>query len=441
MIVDKAVERALKKAVRDEVAVRLRGEQAGPAAVESLIRSTLGEIALEWGTPLTPLESNALAQIMVDDFLHYGPLQPLLEDASVTEIMVNGGGVDFDDPALPFRAPIVFVERAGRIEHRPDVEFDDADHVRRIINKIAEQAGVRCDDAHAMGCAMLPGGRARATYVVPPIAPDGPALNLRTFSSSMLGMEDLLAVGSLTVSMAEFLRSAVQARCPIVVSGGTGSGKTTLLGALSGFILPDERVITIEDTPELRLLSPHTERMQTREANTEGEGAVGMRELVALSLRRRPDRIIVGECRGAEAYEMLQAMQTDHPGSMTTIHANNPGNAISRLRTMVGYADGDLSREVIVQQIAESLQGGLIVHVERMRDGCRRVTSVVAVDPLPEGSAIIPRAELFSFDVQGSDAQGRVVGAWRACGVQPQCIKERMRAAGVWYDPAWFFES
>lgn len=436
---DRMTERALKKAVRDEVAVKLRGERATSEAVESLIQSTVGEVALAWALPLTPLESDAITHTMIDDFLHYGPLQPLLNDSSITEIMVNGGGVDFTDPLLPFREPLVYVERAGCIEPRPDVVFDDADHVRRIINKIAEQAGMRCDEAHAMGCAMLPGGRARATYVVPPIAQDGPALNLRTFAASVLGIDDLLQTGTLTVAMAEFLRSAVQARCPLVISGGTGSGKTTLLGALSGFIPPDERVITIEDTPELRLQTPHTERMQTREANTEGEGAVSMRELVSLALRRRPDRIIVGECRGAEAYDMLQAMQTDHPGSMTTVHANDPGNAISRLRTMVGYADGDLGREIIVQQIAESLQGGLVVHIERMRDGCRRVTSIVAIDPLPEGSTVIPRAELFSFDVDGVDASGRVVGSWRACGVQPQRIKQRMQAAGVWYDPTWFF--
>ena len=427
-------------AVRDEAAVRLRGDAVGSDAVEALIRRLVEEIASESGISLPPYEFEGLASAMIDDFLRYGPLQRLLEDESVTEIMVNGGGIDLDDPALPFRAPIVYVERAGRIEYRPDVEFDDAEHVRRIINKIAEQSGKRCDDAHAMGCAMLPGGRARATYVVPPIAPDGPALNVRTFSSSMLGMEDLVRMGMLTDGMSQFLRAAVQARCPLVISGGTGSGKTTLLGALSGFIPPDERVITIEDTPELRLQTPHVERMQTREANTEGEGSVSMRELVALSLRRRPDRIIVGECRGAEAYDMLQAMQTDHPGSMTTVHANDPGNAISRLRTMVGYADGDLSRDVIVQQIAESLQGGLVVHVERMQDGARRVTSIVAIDPLPEGSLVIPRAELFVFDVEGVDAYGAVAGEWRACGVQPQRIKERMRASGVWYDPAWFFD-
>lgn len=438
---DRAIERSLKGAVRDEVALQLRGGQFDEAAVESLIRGAVGAAARDWGLFLSPLESEALAQAMIDDFLHYGPLQPLLEDASITEIMVNGGGIDTSDPALPFRDPVVYVERAGMIERRPDVVFDDAQHVRRIINRIAEQAGMRCDESHAMGCAMLPGGRARATYVVPPVAPDGPALNVRTFSADALGIGDLVGVGALSEVMAEFLCSAVQSRCPIVISGGTGSGKTTLLGALSGFIPPDERVITIEDTPELRLLSPHVERMQTREANAEGEGAVSMRDLVTLALRRRPDRIVIGECRGAEAYDMLQAMQTDHPGSMTTVHANDPANAISRLRTMVGYADGDLSREVIVQQIAESLQGGLIVHVERLRDGRRKVTSIVAVDALPEGSLVIPRAELFSFEVEGVDATGAIAGAWRARGVQPQRIKERMRTAGAWYDPAWFFSA
>ena len=416
---DKTTERALKRAVRDEATLRLRGEEASPAAVEELICRLTREVAQESGVLLSSFELEMLSRAMVDDFLRYGPLQQLLDDDSITEIMVNGGGVDVRDPALPFRAPVVYVERAGRIEYRPDIEFDDAGHVRRIINKIAEQAGKRCDDAHAMGCAMLPGGRARATYVVPPIAPDGPALNVRTFSSEMLGMNDLLRAGMLTETMSDFLRSAVQARCPIVISGGTGSGKTTLLGALSGYIPPEERVITIEDTPELRLQTPHVERMQTREANAEGEGSVSMRELVALSLRRRPDRIIIGECRGAEAYDMLQAMQTDHPGSMTTVHANDPGNAISRLRTMVGYADGDLGREVIVQQIAESLQGGLVVHVERLRDGSRRVTSIVAIDPLPEGSMVIPRAELFAFEVEGIDEYGSVAGSWCACGVQP----------------------
>ena len=437
---DRSTELALKRSVRDGLALRMQGS-ADPAGAEGVIASLVEETARSWGIMAAGDELAVLTRAIVDDFLRYGPLQPLIEDESVTEIMVNGGGVDLNDSAMPYLDPKVFVERAGRIEPRPDVAFDDADHLRRIINKIAEQAGMRCDESHAMGCAMLPGGRARATYIIPPLAPDGPALNLRMFSEHVMGIDDLVAKGALPVPIAEFLGAAVRARCPIVISGGTGSGKTTLLGALSGFIPDDERVITIEDTPELRLRAAHVERMQTREANTEGQGAVGMRELVALSLRRRPDRIVVGECRGAEAYEMLQAMQTDHPGSMTTIHANDPGNALSRLRTMVGYANSDLGLDVIMQQIGESLQGGLIVHVERMRDGSRRVTSVVAIDRLPEGSSVIPRAELFRFEVTGVDAFERVMGSWRALGVQPQRIKERMAQAGVWYDPAWFFES
>ncbi len=437
---DKLTRALLKTAVRDDMAAQLGDEAGDEKAVRVFVERALASVSFEFGVRLSRMESEELAAAMVDDFLHYGPLQTLLEDNDITEIMANGGGVDHSDPALPFLPPKVYVERAGKIERRDDIAFDDAAHLRRIIDKIAEQAGLRCDDSHAMGCAMLPGGLARATYVVPPLAPDGPALNLRTFKSDMLTMGDLERAGSLTYAMSEFLHSAVVARCPILVSGGTGSGKTTLLNALSGSVPPEERVITIEDTPELRLQVPHTERMQTREANVEGEGAVSMRDLVSISLRRRPDRIIVGECRGAEAYDMLQAMQTDHPGSMTTIHANDPDNAISRLCTMVGYADADLGHDVIVRQISESLQGGLIVHVERLSDGLRKVTSIVALDPLPDESTVIPRVELFSYVIEGVDASGHVAGRWRACGIQPQRIRERMVKSGAWYDPAWFFD-
>lgn len=299
--VDKMMERTLKTAVRDEVATRLGEGRGGRNDVKELVEQAVSSSARDLGVSLELVEAGHLARAIVDDFLYYGPLQPLLDDGSVTEIMVNGGGVDEGDPLLPYLPPIVYVERAGRLEYRPDVLFDDADHLRRIIDKIAEQAGKQCDESHAMGCAMLPGGKARATYVVPPLAPDGPALNLRTFKADLLGMDDLERAGALTGAMTDFLRSAVAARCPIVISGGTGSGKTTLLNALSGFVPPKERVITIEDTPELRLRTPHTERMQTREVNAEGKGAVSMRDLMGIALRRRPDRIIVGECRGAEA--------------------------------------------------------------------------------------------------------------------------------------------
>ncbi len=438
---DRRTEVALKGAVRDVLAIRLHDGNQSASEVERAIEAALNETAQNWNLEILAQEFETLIRSISDDFLRYGPLQPLLEDASITEIMVNGGGVDFNNGDANYLPPEVYIERAGRIEACPTIVFDNAAHVRRIINRIAEQAGMRCDEAHPKGCAMLPGGRARATYVIPPVAPDGPALNLRLFSSHIMEMSDLVDKGSVSQTMADFLASAVKARCPIVISGGTGSGKTTLLGALSGFIPSTERIITIEDTPELRLRVAHVERMQTREANTEGEGAVSMRELVALSLRRRPDRIIVGECRGAEAYEMLQALQTDHPGSMTTIHANNPANALSRLRTMVGYASADLGREVIMQQIAESLTGGLIVHVERMHDGVRRITSIVAIDQLPEGSSVIPRVELFTYKASGVGERGEILGSWQACGVQPQRIKSRMESENAYYDPTWFFSN
>ena len=369
---------------------------------------------------------------MIDDFLRYGPLQRLLEDESVTEIMVNGGGIDLDDPALPFRAPIVYVERAGRIEYRPDVEFDDAEHVRRIINKIAEQSGKRCDDAHAMGCAMLPGGRARATYVVPPIAPDGPALNVRTFSSSMLGMEDLVRMGMLTDGMSQFLRAAVQARCPLVISGGTGSGKTTLLGALSGFIPPDERVITIEDTPELRLQTPHVERMQTREANTEGEGSVSMRELVALSLRRRPDRIIVGECRDAAAFDMLQAMTTGHDGSLTTIHADNCREVPTRLRTLVQQANTGMSSREILEYISQAID--FIIYTERSH-GVRRVTEIAEVQGMQGDVVTIAPIVRFEHDPNDPEHSGWFVPTGER--FMRRHI-EKMANEGVYVDDDWF---
>lgn len=211
---DKMLERALKASVRDEVAARLGGVAASPAQVEELVAESVGELRLDYGAQLDPSEAHALVRALIDDFLYYGPLQPLLDNGSITKVMVNGGGVDLSDPSLPFLPPIVYVERAGRLEYRPDIAFDDAGHVRRIIDKIAEQAGVRCDEAHAMGCAMLPGGRARATFVVPPLAPDGPALNLRMFKEDLMGMGDLERAGALTPAMSDFLRSAVAARCP-----------------------------------------------------------------------------------------------------------------------------------------------------------------------------------------------------------------------------------
>lgn len=367
-----------------------------------------------------------LVEELIDMVFGFGPLESLLADETVTEIMVNGPDA-------------VFFERDGRL-YPSDQRFADEGQLRALVDRVLGPLGRRIDEASPMVNARLPEGH-RVHVIIPPLALDGPVMTVRKFAKRVMTLDDMVERGSFDERMRTFLVWAVRARKSIAVSGGTGSGKTTLLNALSCELSPEERIITIEDSAELRFLEhPHVVRLEARPRNAEGTGEVTIRDLVTNALRMRPDRIVVGECRGAEALDMLQAMKTDHPGSMTTVHANDPGNAISRLRTMVGYADGDLSREVIVQQIAESLQGGLVVHVERLRDGSRRVTSIVAIDPLPEGSAVIPRAELFLFEAEGLDAYGGVAGSWRACGVQPQRIKERMRAMGVWYDPAWFFE-
>ena len=368
-----------------------------------------------------------LVEQLVDEVFGFGPLQPLLADDEVTEIMVNG-------------PDSVYFEREGKL-HRSDQRFASVDQLRALIDRILGPLGRRVDEASPLVNARLPEGH-RVHVVIPPLALDGPVMTVRKFAKRVMRLEDMVAQGSFDQVMRQCLVWAVRARRSIAVSGGTGSGKTTLLNALSCALPQSERIITIEDSAELRFLEhPHVVRLEARPRSAEGTGEVPIRELVINALRMRPDRIVVGECRGAEAIDMLQAMKTDHPGSMTTVHANDPANAISRLRTMVGYADGDLSREVIVQQIAESLQGGLIVHVERLRDGRRKVTSIVAVDSLPEGSLVIPRSELFSFEVEGVDAAGAIAGSWRARGVQPQRIKERMRTAGAWYDPAWFFST
>ncbi|MFR1637822.1 MAG: CpaF family protein [Eggerthellaceae bacterium] len=352
---DRTTERALKRAVRDEAAVRLRGDAVGSDAVEALIRRLVEEIATSRAFP-APVRVRGACEC---DDRRLSPLTGRSSDCWRT----NPSPRSWSTAAASIwtirrclSRPIVYVSVPGASSTVPmwssTMRSTCVASSTRSPNSRASDATTRTPWA-ARCCR----GRARATYVVAYRAGRAGAQRAHVLVEHA-GHGGSRAHGYADRRMAQFLRAAVQARCPLVISGGTGSGKTTLLGALSGFIPPDERVITIEDTPELRLQTPHVERMQTREANTEGEGSVSMRELVALSLRRRPDRIIVGECRGAEAYDMLQAMQTDHPGSMTTVHANDPGNAISRLRTMVGYADGDLSRDAIVQQIAESLQGG-----------------------------------------------------------------------------------
>ena len=440
------LERAVYRAAREQLSSDNQAEQTGIDAEQrdrvaaAVIGPIIDDPALYRLIPERHSDQSGriyddayqdVLRAVINNLYYFGPLEDLLYDESLSEIMVNAPDA-------------VWIERDGRL-WLTDVCFEDDDHVKFIIDRIAAGINRRCDEASPLcDCTIVrpgtPFNGSRVNASLKGVAVDHNIITIRKFHKDALTPEALMANGSFDRRMLEIMRAIVEGRMSTIVAGGTGSGKTTLLNAISLYIPHEERIITIEDTPELRLNQPHVIRMETRDANVEGKGLITYRDLVTNALRQRPDRIIVGECRGAEAYDMLQAMQTDHPGSMTTVHANDPGNAISRLRTMVGYADGDLSRDVIVQQIAESLQGGLVVHVERMQDGARRVTSIVAIDPLPEGSLVIPRAELFVFDVEGVDAYGAVAGEWRACGVQPQRIKERMRASGVWYDPAWFFD-
>lgn len=420
----------IKRYVSNELMGTLDNMGGDNKEAEAAIRQCVKDTARLLSAEIDPDMLAGIEQVVVDDFLHYGPLQPLLADQSITEIMVNGTGLD---EAGAYKPPATFIERGGHITFAPEIQFDSAAHLERIINKIAEDAGVRCDSLRATGCAMLPNGKARAAFTLPPIASDGASLTLRKFKDDMMTLDDLVDCDSLTPDMAAFLTSAIAARCSIIISGGTGAGKTTVLNALSGKIPNTERIITIEDAPELRLQIPHVVRWQTREENTEGGGELTQRALVKHALRNRPDRIIVGECRGREAYDMLQAMQTDHPGSMTTIHANNPDSALKRLCSLVREADTALDTFTIKEQISDALGGGLVIQAHRCYDGRRRIASIAAVYALTPDAPNFQKEILFEY--RDHKVEG---GRWIKCGIQPRLIKEKIIAAGYTYEPAWF---
>ncbi len=348
---------------------------------------------------------------LINEILGYGPLQPLLDDPEVTEIMVNG----------PHQ---VYVERRGKIE-LTGIRFRDEQHLMRIIEKILLPLGKRVDERVPMVDARLPDG-SRVNIVIPPIALNGPCVTIRKFSRDPFTMADLIALATLTPEAAQFLQAAVQAKLNILISGGTSSGKTTLLNVLSAFIPNDERIITIEDTAELQLRQDHVVRLEARPPNIEGIGEVTIRDLVRNALRMRPDRIIVGECRGGEALDMLQAMNTGHEGSMTTIHANNPREALSRLETMVLMAGMDLPVRAIREQIAGAID--LIVHMARLRDGSRKVMQISEITGM-EGD-VITMQDLFSFEHEGFDEMGRIRGRLRPTGLRPQCY-ERFLERGI----------
>lgn len=349
----------LKARVQDEVSARVAdmGEAPDEARVTALIGEALGAY-LTASPELATLDGKELAREIADDFLRFGPLQSLLADDSVTEIAANG----------PWR---IYVERKGRMEPEPSVRFDDEAHLRRIVDRIGTRVNRRCDDASPLMDARLPDG-SRVNAVIPPLAVNGTALTIRKFAKDRMSALDLLAAETLSPAMLAFLAAAVSGRCSIVVAGGTGSGKTTLLNVLSAFIPTHERIVTVEDAAELQLKQDDLVSLESRPPNIEGKGEVTIHDLVKNALRMRPDRIVVGECRGAEALDMLQAMNTGHDGSLTTLHANSPEEAISRLTMLVRFG-ADLPVDVIEENIAHALD--LVVQVERCADGARRIAS------------------------------------------------------------------
>ncbi len=349
------------------------------------------------GLVVNRLDYGQLVDALLDEVLGLGPLQPLLEDPEITEIMVNNPGR-------------IFVERRGRVTASP-VVFESANQLRQVIDRIVSTVGRRVDESSPMCDARLRDG-SRVNVVLPPLALDGPCITIRKFSRDKLNPQDLLQMGSATPEILAYLRAAVRSRLSIVVSGGTSSGKTTLLNILSGYIPRDERIVTVEDSAELQLRQDHVIRLESRPPNVEGTGAVAIRDLVRNALRMRPDRIIVGECRGGEALDMLQAMNTGHEGSMSTIHANTPYDAFSRLETMVLMAGADLPQRAIQKQIASAID--VVGQVARIRGGSRKITSIVEITGLSNGE--IGHQDLFQFKQTGVDAEGNAVGVYTANG-------------------------
>ena len=372
------------------------------------------------GAPeLTPSEKERLSLEILEEVFRLGPLEPLLQDPTISDILVNG-------------AKDVYIERAGVLEES-GIIFKDNAHLMRIINKIVSAVGRRVDESSPMVDARLADG-SRVNVIIPPVAVDGPHLSIRRFGHTPITERDLLATGTLTQPMLELLRGAVKARLNIVVSGGTGAGKTTLLNVLSGYISDKERIVTIEDSAELQLKQRHVVRLECRPANVEGKGAIMQRQLVINSLRMRPNRIIVGEVRSDEALDMLQAMNTGHDGSMTTVHANSPRDAIARLETMVMMGNVNLPEKAIRRQIASAVT--LLLQVTRFNDGSRRLTHITEITGMEVD--IVSMQDVFLFEKQGISAEGRTLGTFTATGIRPR-FEEKLRAAGIAL-PANFFE-
>ncbi len=387
------------------------------AKVERTIEDLFNAILEEEGVIITRIERARLFEQITADILGYGPIEPLLKDDSISEVMVNG----------PHN---VYVERRGKI-YKTDVKFESDEHVKRIIDRIIWPLGRRCDESQPMVDARLPDG-SRVNAVIPPLSLVGPVITIRKFTRNPLTVEDLINFGTLTREVIEFLKACVHARLNIIISGGTGSGKTTLLNVLSSFIPNDERIVTIEDAAELQLRQEHVITLETRPANIEGKGQITIRDLVINALRMRPDRIVVGECRGREALDMLQAMNTGHDGSLTTLHSNSPRDTLARLETMVMMAGMELPLRAIREQIASAID--LIVHQERLRDGSRKVVSVTEVQGMESETIVLQ--DIFTFEQTGMK-DGRILGQLRPTGMRPR-FTWKLEAAGIYLPPSVF---
>ncbi len=388
-------------------ATDLKRDDKTVAMIRERVTTALGAA----GVNLTAPQHQELERHVIDELVGFGPIEPLLDDPAITEVMVNG-------------PRNVYIEKAGRVT-KTEIQFEDDAHVHRIIERIIRPLGRRIDRKWPMVDARLPDG-SRVNAIIPPSAIDGPTITIRKFSKKKLQVDDLIGYGSLTPQMAEFLRACVIARLNVIVSGGTGSGKTTLLNVLSNFIPDGDRIVTIEDSAELQLAKPHVVRLEARPADPDGTGRVAIRDLVINSLRMRPERIVVGECRSAEALDMLQAMNTGHDGSLTTLHANTPRDTISRLETMCLMAGIDFPIKVIREQIAAAID--LIVQTARVRDGSRKIIQVTEVQGM-EGDVVVMQ-DVFRFVESGVDANGKLMGEMQATGIRPK-FSVRLEEAGI----------
>ncbi|MCA9080034.1 MAG: CpaF family protein [Planctomycetaceae bacterium] len=405
---------ALKRLIHGKLVDKLDLNRLGELQGDNLrreIRMVVEHLCDTENPLLNRSERERLIEEVLDETFGFGPLEILMKQDGVADIMING-------------PKNVFVEKNGRIQ-KSEVTFRDNDHLLQILDRIVSRVGRRIDETSPMCDARLPDG-SRLNAIIPPLALDGPSLTIRKFGSKPLGLEDLLKFGAFTPEMVMLMEGAIKARLNIIISGGTGSGKTTLLNTLSSFVQNDHRVITIEDAAELQLQQAHVLRLETRPANIEGKGRVSATDLVKNALRMRPDRIIIGECRGPESLDMLQAMNTGHEGSMTTVHANNPRDAVSRIETMVTMGGVELPLKAIRQQMASAVD--LIIQASRLQGGPRKVTYITEVLNMEQETIIMQ--DIFRFVQDGIDEDGRAYGHFEATGVRPACMP-RLEAAGV----------